>query len=210
MAKAADDYADELGRIIDSYEGKVASLMLNALLAEYGIQAAAKFSVKNAVKSLAKLMGKPKFTNGIDDTITSAVIASLDLANINVKEKILLARQVAEDAIEHAAQYYEPGDEETDANDQRSFIEQTAKRAARWMLRNAIFEAQTKAKAGTKKTWITRNDNRVRHSHAAMHGQTVSSNASFQLPNGGVIRYPGDPRAPLSESVNCRCVMVFK
>jgi hypothetical protein len=64
---------------------------------------------------------------------------------------------------------------------------------------------------GWKKLWISRGDSRVRELHRKLHGQPVKSGQAFwRWPlTGEEIRYPGDPTAPLSERINCRCVMFW-
>lgn len=54
-------------------------------------------------------------------------------------------------------------------------------------------------------TWITARDERVRRSHAAMHGQQQPVGQPFRSGNGYLLMYPGDGSAPASETVQCRC-----
>lgn len=57
------------------------------------------------------------------------------------------------------------------------------------------------------KMWVTRRDERVRHTHAAADTQTVPVDAPFTV--GGVpMMHPGDRSAPIAETVNCRCITV--
>ena len=56
----------------------------------------------------------------------------------------------------------------------------------------------------TKKTWYTSRDERVRGTHAALHGRTVDLFESYDTPSGP-LRFPGDPLAVPSETINCRC-----
>lgn len=49
--------------------------------------------------------------------------------------------------------------------------------------------------------WVATLDNRTRHSHRAIDGETVEVGGMFS--NG--CRYPGDPAGPPSETWNCRC-----
>ena len=58
------------------------------------------------------------------------------------------------------------------------------------------------------KTWVTRRDSRVRSEHIALHGKTVELKDGFEI-GGTVLRYPGDPLAPPSLTINCRCHLKF-
>lgn len=57
------------------------------------------------------------------------------------------------------------------------------------------------------KVWRSSSDNRVRDTHKAMHGQSVGMEDKFTSPSGAFLAYPGDPEAPASEIINCRCWM---
>lgn len=56
------------------------------------------------------------------------------------------------------------------------------------------------------KTWRTMHDPQVRHAHADLDGVTVPLALSF-VTDGVPLRFPGDPFAPPSLTVNCRCVL---
>lgn len=66
------------------------------------------------------------------------------------------------------------------------------------------------------KIWISVHDNRTRGAkpddhtdHLRMDGQTVPFNSVFTDPRSGAkLEFPGDPSAPPSDTVNCRCTMV--
>ena len=56
------------------------------------------------------------------------------------------------------------------------------------------------------RTWVTAADERVRGSHAPMNRRQVRGiNSAFISGDGNPLRYPGDPDAPGSETVQCRC-----
>lgn len=55
--------------------------------------------------------------------------------------------------------------------------------------------------------WVSARDARVRDSHRFLNGQTRPMGGSWQGAYG-VLRYPGDPDAPASETVQCRCIVV--
>lgn len=61
---------------------------------------------------------------------------------------------------------------------------------------------------GVRKQWIATGDDRVRDAHARANGQVVPLNAMFTV-GGHFMRYPGDPAAPASLCVNCRCSMAI-
>ena len=57
-----------------------------------------------------------------------------------------------------------------------------------------------------QKEWISTNDSRTRHSHAALDGAIVDQDKKFE--NG--LMYPGDPNGRPEEVYNCRCTLVAK
>lgn len=56
--------------------------------------------------------------------------------------------------------------------------------------------------------WVTMGDHRVRDTHQGAQGQTVSYDEWFQV-GGTPMEYPGDPAAPIDETINCRCVLTL-
>ena len=58
--------------------------------------------------------------------------------------------------------------------------------------------------------WVTQRDERVRGSHAALHGTVQPLGTDFISGDGNTLRFPGDPRAPASETVNCRCMLATR
>lgn len=61
--------------------------------------------------------------------------------------------------------------------------------------------------AQVRRVWRSASDMRVRHTHAALNGDTAGIEESFRSPSGAMLRFPGDPAAPISERANCRCWM---
>lgn len=59
------------------------------------------------------------------------------------------------------------------------------------------------------RTWITRQDGKVRDSHDGMHGQKRGINEVFISDAGNALRFPHDSLAPLSEIIRCRCVLII-
>ena len=57
--------------------------------------------------------------------------------------------------------------------------------------------------------WVSYNDARSRKGHAAMNGQKRKIGKPFKNKETKIeILYPGDPAAPPSETINCRCTVV--
>ncbi len=61
------------------------------------------------------------------------------------------------------------------------------------------------APGDVRRIWQTRDDKRVRNSHAPMNGQTRGFNEPFESGSGNSLMFPGDPAAPLNERAGCRC-----
>lgn len=60
-----------------------------------------------------------------------------------------------------------------------------------------------------RRTWVTARDERVRASHMRLNGEVRGLNEVWEG-DEGVLRYPGDPAAPASETVQCRCVVTTR
>lgn len=60
-----------------------------------------------------------------------------------------------------------------------------------------------------EREWISREDARVRASHVHLNGMVRGFDETFPGQNGE-LRFPGDPAAPPSETINCRCVLVTR
>lgn len=58
-----------------------------------------------------------------------------------------------------------------------------------------------------KKQWLATLDNRTRHAHAMLDGQTVDVDKPFKV-DGYELMYPGDSSAPGYLVYNCRCTQV--
>lgn len=59
-----------------------------------------------------------------------------------------------------------------------------------------------------EKTWVTRQDDRVRPEHRTLHGKSVAINDSFRV-GSNALRYPGDPLAEPRLALGCRCKLRF-
>jgi hypothetical protein len=57
------------------------------------------------------------------------------------------------------------------------------------------------------KRWIAHGDTLTRTSHRVINGQTRLIDEPFICENGTRIQYPGDQKAPETETAGCRCVL---
>ncbi|GHH22058.1 phage portal protein [Streptomyces lanatus] len=71
-------------------------------------------------------------------------------------------------------------------------------------INGAADAAAESAGPGVVRTWITRQDDRVRPAHKALHGTPLPVGTPYEI-DGAQLRYPGDPFAPLALTINCRC-----
>ena len=69
------------------------------------------------------------------------------------------------------------------------------------------YAAAEKMGVKLKKQWLATLDNRTRHAHAMLDGQTVGIDKPFKV-DGYDIMFPGDTSAPGYLVYNCRCTMV--
>lgn len=60
------------------------------------------------------------------------------------------------------------------------------------------------------KEWIPVEDDRTRESHVEMLSHEAINPDEYFNVNGSQLMYPGDPNGPPEESINCRCIMVYK
>lgn len=83
-------------------------------------------------------------------------------------------------------------------------ISRVAETCAVSTINGAADAAAESAGPGVVRTWITRQDDRVRPAHKALHGKTLTVGTPYEI-DGAQLRYPGDPFAPLALTINCRC-----
>jgi hypothetical protein len=76
------------------------------------------------------------------------------------------------------------------------------------MYRQAIADGVIRAEDIERK-WVTRLDGRQRDTHALLNGQKRGWGEVW-LTRHGPIRYPGDPEAPASETIQCRCALATR
>ena len=104
------------------------------------------------------------------------------------------------------------------ANDLQSRMQDMNRTSAIRTARTAVTVAQNAGRLDTyraaqdmgiklKKRWLATLDNRTRHAHAMLDGQTVDVDKPFKV-DGYDIMYPGDTSAPGYLVYNCRCTQI--
>lgn len=104
------------------------------------------------------------------------------------------------------------------ANDLQSRMQDMSRASAIRTARTAVTAAQNAGRLDTyraaqdmgiklKKQWLATLDNRTRHAHAMLDGQTVDVDKPFKV-DGYELMYPGDSSAPGYLVYNCRCTQV--
>lgn len=104
------------------------------------------------------------------------------------------------------------------ADDLQSRMHDMSRASAIRTARTAITAAQNAGRLDTyraaqdmgiklKKQWMATLDNRTRHAHAVLDGQTVDVDKPFKV-DGYEIMYPGDSSAPGYLVYNCRCTQI--
>ncbi|MFN3858114.1 MAG: phage minor head protein [Caulobacter sp.] len=84
-------------------------------------------------------------------------------------------------------------------------------------LQASKFEAMVQAvesgqvdEAAVRKSWRSAGDLRVRDTHRALHGDSVGLREPFRSPSGARLMFPGDPSAPVAETIQCRCDVNYR
>lgn len=104
------------------------------------------------------------------------------------------------------------------ANDLQQRMQDMSRASAIRTARTAVTAAQNAGRLDTyraaqnmgiklKKQWLATLDNRTRHAHAMLDGQTVDVDKPFKV-DGYELMYPGDSSAPGYLVYNCRCTQV--
>lgn len=81
--------------------------------------------------------------------------------------------------------------------------------------KNAATFAAAEAAGWKRKTWNDVGDDRVRGQHQILGDptwrfHTVPLADLFEQPDGAVLRYPGDPLAPIGARIHCRCWATYE
>lgn len=75
------------------------------------------------------------------------------------------------------------------------------------VLRAAELDAQQRGDPAPFKVWISTEDKLTRPTHVAADGQRTLLSEPFRV-GGAPLLFPGDPRGPAAEVINCRCSLI--
>jgi hypothetical protein len=75
------------------------------------------------------------------------------------------------------------------------------------VFRGAVLEAERRGDPAPFKQWIATDDKRTRPTHDAADQQRTLLLESFVV-GGARLQFPGDPRGPANEVINCRCSLL--
>lgn len=78
-----------------------------------------------------------------------------------------------------------------------------------WGKYNAARESSARLGMTLQREWVSVLDGRTRPTHAAADGQQVGLHQFYSV-GGFAMKHPGDPNAPASELINCRCTEVYR
>lgn len=73
--------------------------------------------------------------------------------------------------------------------------------------RGAVLDAQARGDVAPAKVWISTDDKRTRPTHVEADGQRTLLESPFRV-GGSALLFPGDPRGPAREVIQCRCSML--
>ncbi|MFF1957968.1 phage minor head protein [Streptomyces sp. NPDC058220] len=75
------------------------------------------------------------------------------------------------------------------------------------VFRSAQLDAEARGDMAPMKVWLATEDTRTRPSHRAADGQRTLLASPFEV-GGAQLLFPGDPRGPAQEVIQCRCTLL--
>ena len=154
-------------------------------------------TVISLIKDQPELMPRKNLDKGKDEAWNRTIIANCVTQSIIQGESInQLAKRVARD---------------TASTNMKAMVRyaRTAMTAAQ---NSGRIQAMNNAKdkgINVKKVWIATMDERTRHAHEQLDGQTQDINEPFDSELGAIM-YPGDPSADEANVWNCRCALGYE
>lgn len=193
LAEYLSDHVDEEGRVMESaFHGRGWSDTCGRLADEvYGTNRAAMAETGRAVDDVRRLTseGSPSVSPVPHPSIDRRADLAWNRSKIEAAARGGIGRTPAE------------------AGERMRIVADMNSNACARRVRTAINGAENAGRMdamiarGGSKRWVTVQDERVRDSHAELHGMVVPVEEEF--PNG--LMFPGDPSGPPEEVYNCRC-----
>lgn len=75
------------------------------------------------------------------------------------------------------------------------------------IFRAAVLDAEDRGDPAPFKVWLATDDSRTRETHDLADGQRTLMSEPFRV-GGAALMFPGDPRGPAQEVINCRCSLL--
>lgn len=75
------------------------------------------------------------------------------------------------------------------------------------VFRAAVLDAQDRGDPAPFKVWLSTEDSRTRPTHNDADKQRTLMSSPFEV-GGAQLMFPGDPRGPAQEVINCRCTLL--
>lgn len=154
----------------------------------------------------------PVAYDSFDDSVAAAVRVAIDDTGESVRDLIRSAEERLRQVRAGRPDVYEQS--RTDPDVLALARLRTGMESASRLLTTRVREEAKLAYASSMgaagSVWRTRRDGRVRNSHGDLEGEFVLIGDSYRTVTGFAIRRPGDPRAPLSEIINCRCRLSYR
>lgn len=97
-----------------------------------------------------------------------------------------------------------------EANDLAAAAGESVARSVAAYARNESRDRVAQSLGALWSGWKSRRDNRVRDTHQSLNGLWVPFGGRFVSESGALLRFPGDPEAPPSETMGCRCRLVYR
>lgn len=177
-----------------------------------------------AAYTIEKVSGNVGFTLWDEQTVKRLIVEQPDLMPYYPEKKALKRgidlkygkKQITKSVTSGLLQGKSVGKIATDLQARVSEMNRaSAVRAARTAVTGAqnagrmdSYEAAARMGVKVRKRWIATKDNRTRHSHQNLDGQTVDYDKPFVSDLGSHMMFPGDPAgAKPGDLYNCRCSM---
>lgn len=181
------------------------------------MEAAAGMSLRfYAQRVLTSFLSSWKGNFVVDPEDWQTVQDSVDVA---VRSTIDYTGETVRDLIRAAARRAEGGGpiviEEGLTSEQKAYRRLTTGMSGVARILTTRAREEAKAEYATRvgavgKSWKTRKDGRVRVSHADLEGDFVELDEPFVTVRGNSLLRPGDPAAPIEETINCRCRLSYR